>query len=175
MKILFCKAVLVVTLLPVIGFAQQVIPFTDADAVTTRFQSAIPPGGLGITIECTNSSRIQNVDCALWNDPKFKTPVKFLALRANQSYLTRLITESASKVESMTGVTRDFPISADDRVALKRIADGQISCFSDEKMSDLLVACPIPERDQKTTVLFLRGLCDRCEFEPIVLRAEQKK
>ena len=171
---IFYKAVLVAALLPIAGCGGKVIssPYTN---VATRFQSAVQPDGSGIAIECANSSQVQNADCMLWSDPKYKTPVRFLALRENQSYVTRLIRDTASKTGSKTDIERNLPASTSDQLELKRIAEGGVACFADEKMADLLVVCQTPERDKKTVVLFIRGLCDRCEFEPIVLRVEDKK
>ena len=175
MRNFFYRLVVTLGFLVTIGVLNKAISAPDSNVSATLFLSAIAVGGSTITVECANSQSLLESDCVLWNDPKYKTPVKFLNLRENQSYLTRLIKESASKTGPRSGVSADFPILALDTALLKNIADGKTPCFADEKMADLLVACPISEREQKTLILFMRGLCDRCEFEPIVLKAEQKK
>ena len=172
----FYKLVAVAGSLLMVGCGSVPIVSPDTNAGITQYRS-VPAAaeGQAITIECGSASSLQNADCMLWTDPKYKTSVRFLSLRDNQSYLTRLIKESASKPGPRSGAGADFLISAADSALIRRIAEGKISCFADERMADLIVACPVSELEQKTVILFLRGLCDRCEFEPIPLRAEQRK
>ena len=77
--------------------------------------------------------------------------------------------------EPRRGWSVDDQVFISDEPLLVRIAKGEISCFADEAMADLLVLCPIPDSEPKTLILFMRGLCDPCDFTPVVFKAVQKK
>ncbi len=85
------------------------------------------------------------------------------------SYLRDLVKEAARTAQS-SGRTADGMLQDQDKLLLAFIDKSQSSCFGAREMGDLLVACPIQKAKDFTIVLFIRGLCDQCRFEPTVLR-----
>lgn len=73
--------------------------------------------------------------------------------------------------EAMTGSTQAGPVSTTDRRLLRRLDFDRCHPVKDSRAwsGDLLQMC-LPSGETDALVVFLRGLCDRCQFVPVVLR-----
>jgi hypothetical protein len=125
-----------------------------------------------MVFEC-DSSTLKNVPCrfGLEGGGKLadkKQPAFFQELTSQQQYLKRLIGLSASNAAKNPKTLRETPVSDSDVPLLNVLAGNQDSCLADREYADFLVACSLPSR--KEVVLFFRGLCDRCEFQPVILK-----
>ena len=97
-----------------------------------------------------------------------KTSALFDTLSPRHQYLKRLIALSATDAVKNPKKQREAPVSDADVSVLQGVANNQDACLADREYTDFLVACPVPNAN--AVVLFFRGLCDRCVFEPTVLR-----
>lgn len=101
------------------------------------------------------------------------TASEFVPLETRQQYLRRLVGEAAAQAVQRPEDQRDVPVTRQDLGLLQELARRQDSCLADRKYADLLVLCPVPGQASETIVMFIRGLCDRCRFQPVVLRKVQ--
>lgn len=70
--------------------------------------------------------------------------------------------------KAIRGGRREFPPSEADIAVLRSLMVEK--CLPDTEYSgDILQLC-LPPDSSSAIVLFMRGVCDRCEFEPVVLR-----
>jgi hypothetical protein len=99
-----------------------------------------------------------------------KTAVEFVSPTAKQQYLKDLVVNSAKEAATSPQMQREFPIADKDVALLQVLAADQASCLADKKYADLMLACPVPSQGGDTVVMFIRGLCDHCRFEPVALR-----
>jgi hypothetical protein len=91
-------------------------------------------------------------------------PVRFTTGLTRYPYLLK---EAAEK--AIRGEGRPIQRDASDLAVLRGLEVEK--CHPDALMGDLLQLC-VPAGSPANVVLFMRGLCDRCSFEPVVLRRQ---
>lgn len=94
-------------------------------------------------------------------------PVRFITQPTRYSHLLRKGVEKAFTPEQSRLSASDIPL-------LRELALDQCHPAAESKgvSGDLLQLC-IPS-DSSKVVLFMRGLCDRCDFEPVVLEKQDR-
>jgi hypothetical protein len=90
-------------------------------------------------------------------------PVRFATTSTRYAHLLKAGIENAA-----AGKQSAFPPDAAGLAVLRSLALEKCHPAAGES-ADMLQLC-IPEGTSSSVVLFARGLCDRCGFEPIILR-----
>jgi acyl-CoA synthetase (NDP forming) len=85
-------------------------------------------------------------------------------------YLETLTTQVIDKARANPKSVAETVVNQADLQALVSINLTPSNCKSDSEMADLMIACLHPSEKVTTVVMFMRGLCDSCKFEPIVVR-----
>jgi hypothetical protein len=88
----------------------------------------------------------------------------------HQKYLLDLITTVVSGVAKNPNLVKKTLTSQRDAEAVKSLNPSEANCKADAEMADLLLVCEQSNEKPHTLILFVRGLCDRCNFEPVVMR-----
>jgi hypothetical protein len=100
--------------------------------------------------------------------PLEKNAFTFVPINIKHQYLRRLIADSANSVLQNPNKPREVQIDEKDLPSLANIVSNQKSCFMDSEYQGLMIVCtPL---DKSVVVAFFRGVCDRCEFQPVILR-----
>lgn len=140
----------------------------------SRFQSQPGADQRYMVFECQDSTIFGN-DCRFrmegGNRPaETNTEVFFVPMTSQQQYLRRLVSVSAQDVLNNPKKSREAPVAEIDMPIISSVVSNQDACFAERQYSDLMVACAPANLKNKLVVVFFRGLCDRCEFQPVVLR-----
>ena len=144
-----------------------------AGPVVTRFESSAAPNGKRLVVVCAKESSAA-ASCGLDSqDTKAAEPVlslEFLPLSADQPYLANVVSEAAdAQVLDPKDVDGIAPTAADIAV-LRQVGRNPSICLAEKDRADVLLACPTGRPFEDAVVIFIRGLCDRCDFKPIVVR-----
>ena len=84
-------------------------------------------------------------------------------------HLQRLIRIAAE--EATERPSPDFaPLQADEIASMREVSNSAAHCRAEAKQADLMVLCPGKDGLSASAILFFRGLCDRCRFQPISIR-----
>jgi hypothetical protein len=141
-----------------------------------RYESGVSPTGMRIVLHCKGNSAFTSV-CQLWTQgaaPQSAKNLMDIELRpfANeQQYLRTYIPVAAEDAIKHPKPSQDMPVLIDaDVFVVRQAVANPAACVADKAYPDLLVACPASEKSTSNLVMFIRGLCDRCEFHPVVLR-----
>jgi hypothetical protein len=102
--------------------------------------------------------------------PEMNSEAFFVPMTTQQQYLRRLVSVSAQDVMNNPKKPRELPVVETDLPAIASVAANQEACFAERQYSDLMVGCAPTNLKTRSVVVFFRGLCDRCEFDPVVLR-----
>jgi hypothetical protein len=86
------------------------------------------------------------------------------------AYLDLLKSQVVGKAQKTPDLLKNTLSQAADIRVVQSIQLTAASCKADKEYFDLMVACSHASEKPASVVLFMRGLCDRCEFEPIVIR-----
>jgi len=132
---------------------------------STEYASGI--GNERLSLIC-NGSAIVDTDCLIKvGSSRGVQPVRFIAQPTRYSHLLRKGIEKALAPDQYNRrlSTSDIPL-------LRELALDQCRPAAESRgvSGDLLQLC-IPA-DSTRVVLFMRGLCDRCDFEPVVLEKQ---
>ncbi len=103
-----------------------------------------------------------------------KIKFELLPLTADRMYLKRLISEASKEVLEAPKAKRDAPVAENDLILLQDFVASQESCLADKKQADLMVVCPVVRQGSDSVAMFIRGLCDKCRFQPVFLRRIKK-
>ena len=125
---------------------------------------AIGVGKDRLSLICDGSAMVDSV-CHIWfGSSECGQPVRFIAQPTRYSHLLRQGIEKALAPEKHLR-----RLSASDSQLLRELAVDHCNPAAESKgvSGDLLQLC-MPA-DASKVVLFIRGLCDRCDFEPVVL------
>ena len=146
----------------------------DAGPAGTRFESSAAPDGQRVVIICAKAAPTAAVPCGVGSQTAKAAPpglsLEFLPLTDGQSYLAELAREAADAQARDLKVLDGIPPTAADVAVLKQVAKDPSACLAERNSADLLLACPTGRHFEDAVVMLFRGLCDRCEFQPIVVR-----
>ncbi|MDP3618916.1 MAG: hypothetical protein Q8R63_03895 [Ramlibacter sp.] len=139
-------------------------------ASAAQFGSAPSPRGESLRLSCP-ASELLHADCSLagiGKDGKQGYPAT--AMKFSEATLQTLVLQQAVLAK------RDDPAVGDiamDAQALGRLAaiDWE-RCLESKQMGRDAVLCAPAGPQPEWAVLFLRGQCERCKYEPIVLKKE---
>jgi len=139
-----------------------------------RFESAVSPEGERMALQCKDATADTQV-CELGLESgggayRRASGLELLPLSSRQEYLGKLVSQAAADAVNESGHRRSTHVSTGDVAFLQVVAGGQSNCLADRNYADLMVACPVPAQHGQAVVFMLRGLCDRCRFEPVVMR-----
>jgi hypothetical protein len=152
---------------PVLGTA---LVLAALAASAGQYGSAPSPRGEKLRVTCAGSEVVR-ADCSLagiGKDGRQAYPATALRFTDLTSQ-TKLLRQVALAKRENPAVG-DIPMDAQSVAVLDAI-DWE-RCFESKQMGGLAVLCAPPGPEPDWAVLFLRGLCDRCRFEPIVLKKE---
>jgi hypothetical protein len=152
---------------PVLGVA---LVLAALAASAAQFGSAPSPRGEKLRVTCAGAELLQ-ADCSLagiGKDGRQAYPATALRF-TDLTQQTQLLQQVALAKRDNPAVG-DIPMDAQSVAVLDAI-DWE-RCFESKQMGGLAVMCAPPGAQPEWAVLFLRGLCDRCRFEPIVLKKE---
>lgn len=133
--------------------------------VSTKFAATIDNEILSLT--CNGTSMLDTACLVRIGTSGSAQPVKFVTQTTRYSHLLRKGIEKALTSEQSPRMP-----SGSDIPLLRELAVDQChpAAESQGMSGDLLQLC-IPSNSSKI-VLFIRGLCDRCEFEPLILERQ---
>jgi hypothetical protein len=143
-----------------------------AHAANYEYESAADPTGATLKFSCESELGISSrCRLAFGKGPQVQSTAT--TFTSAPDYLMALIREAARKsLENPS--PKAPPFSDEDRAALAQVNLTGKSCFSSVEMSDLLVACSPQDSSREQAVLFIRGLCDGCSFDPIPIKRVKK-
>ena len=145
----------------------------EGASATSRFESNAAPNGKRLVMVCAKGAPAA-VACGLdFQDAKAAAPsldLEFLPLSDEQGYLARLAGDAVDAQARAPKAVDGIEPTAADVAALRQVANAPAACLAEKNRADLLLACPTGKRFEDAVVMLFRGLCDRCEFEPIVVR-----
>lgn len=156
------------------GCATQPASMPALGDISGRYESRVDQNGGRLILRC-DRAEIASPLCQLWAEDqniagKSKMALEFLPLSYGQQYLKNLISTSATDAVANPERVRKVAVAKSDLAPLQVLATDQSACFADKKYADLLLVCQVPRQGNDAVVVFMRGLCDRCQFEPTVLR-----
>jgi hypothetical protein len=145
----------------------------EAAPAISRFESGVSPDGKRLVMVCAKPAA-DSVRCGLdWQAAQGVTPsvgIEFVPLASNQRYLADLARDAAdAQARAPKAIDGILPTAADVAL-LQQVVKAPGACLADKDRADLVLACPTGKRFEDAVVMLFRGLCDRCEFEPIVVR-----
>ena len=152
------------------------LPALAADAAPAgiRFESNAAADGKRLVLVCAKASPGAGVSCGLDSQAaKAASPdlsLEFLPLSEGQAYLADLAREAADGQAREPKVLDGIAPAAADVAVLRQVTKNPSACLAEKNSADLLLACPTGRRFEDAVVMLFRGLCDRCRFEPIVVR-----
>ena len=117
-----------------------------------------------LTFSCDSSS-MTNSPCRLTLGSRDAQPLRFSNQRTLYRHLLQGVVNDIAKSTKRSAVTSDSDIALLRGLALDECHPAETT---ELWSGDLLQLC-IPS-DPSAVVLFIRGLCDRCNFEPIIFR-----
>jgi hypothetical protein len=153
-------------------------PTTRFGEIPSEFESRPFPGGSRLVLQCSvMSASVISCDSSQKggerpDDSKIK--LELLPLTAKRMYLKGLISEAAKEVLESPKVKLDIPVAENELILLKDFVANQDSCLADKEYADLMVLCPVVRGGSDSVVMFLRGLCDKCQFQPVIMRKIKK-
>lgn len=108
---------------------------------------------------------VVDTSCTLALGSSGTVPVRFTTQPTRYAHLLRQGIEKALS-------SKQRPLGAADIAFLQRLDLSQCHPAAESKSmsGDLLQLC-MPSDSAASVALFMRGLCDRCDFEPLVLRS----
>jgi hypothetical protein len=120
-----------------------------------------------VTLTCDGPA-VVDTSCSLGMASGGAVPVRFTTQPTRYAHLLKRGIE-----KSIESNQHPFRPSDEDIAVLRQLALDQCHPAAESKdlSGDLLQLC-IPSGSTSNVVLFMRGLCDRCEFEPLVLRKQ---
>jgi hypothetical protein len=118
-----------------------------------------------ITLTCEGSA-VVNTSCSLRMVSGGQVPVRFTTRPTRYAHLLKRGVEKVIENKQ-----HPFRPSDEDVAILRGLALDQChpAAESRDLSGDLLQLC-VPPSSSSNVVLFMRGLCDGCDFEPLVLR-----
>lgn len=121
-------------------------------------------GNERLSLICNGSGMLDTACLIRLGSSGSTQPVRFIAQPTRYSHLLRIGVEKA--------VAPDRRPSASNIAVLRELALDQCHPAADSNgmSGDILQLC-IPS-DSSKVVLFMRGLCDRCDFDPVVLEKQ---
>jgi len=124
-------------------------------------------GNERVTLTCEGPAVVET-SCSLGMGSSGVVQVRFTAQPTRYAHLLKRGMEKAFE----TGQHPPRPSDADISL-LRGLALDQCHPAAESKdmSGDLLQLC-IPPGSSSNVVLFMRGLCDRCEFEPLILKKQ---
>lgn len=135
-----------------------------AGAGAQTFGSA--PGRDGSRLQLTCADGLDTA-CALRVLDAAGKPSAPTALRFGPATAFSHVVAEGQEAALASPADRDHPLDPDAIRVVRAVVPG--SCRDAAQMTAVVWLCPAPGTD---IVLFLRGLCDRCKAEPIVLRKQ---
>lgn len=132
---------------------------------STEYTAVI--GNNHLSLICNGSSVLETACLIGIGSPKSMQPVRFIAQPTRYGHLLRKGLEKALTPEKQHGRPSVFDIHLLSELALDQCHP---AAESKGMSGDLLQLC-IPS-DSSRVVLFMRGLCDGCDFEPAVLEKQ---
>jgi hypothetical protein len=166
-------AVAVVTLLIACGSTSKVdVVAKDVDSGPITYESYPDEKGAFTRLVCGGGSPFIGT-CELYSVTK-ENKVTDAAVKTqfnlHQKYLLDSITSVVSGVSKNSDSVKKSLTAQRDVEAVTSVNPSEANCKADVQMADLLLVCEHRGEKLKTLILFVRGLCDRCNFEPVVLR-----
>lgn len=133
---------------------------------STEYAASV--GNERLSLTCDGSAMIDTACFIRVSSSGSVQPVRFITQPTRYSHLLWKGVEKALAPEQRW-------LSASDIPALRELTLDQCHPAAESKgvSGDLLQLC-IPS-DSSKVVLFMRGLCDRCDFEPIVLEKQDRR
>jgi len=163
--------------LPLLGLALALagcatgLPTAVTAPATGHYASGAWPDGSLAGLDCEGPSWLA-ATCELWQKPVRGTRSVVTKMRLQPlggTYLPALLAESAGSKLREPASSKTPALGASDQPVLRAVAaSATAACVGDKDHPDMVALCA-PEAGG-SIVLFLRGLCDRCRFEPVVLR-----
>ncbi|MGZ5180273.1 MAG: hypothetical protein ACXWC6_18480 [Ramlibacter sp.] len=163
--------------LPLLGLALVLagcatgLPTAATAPAAGHYASGAWPDGSLAGLDCEGPSW-GAATCEMWQKPVRGTRSVVTKMRLQAlggTYLPALLAESAGTKLREPGSSKTPALAAADQPVLRAVAASAASaCVGDKDHPDMVALCA-PEAGG-SIVLFLRGLCDRCRFEPVVLR-----
>ena len=126
-------------------------------------------GNYPLTFSCDSQGMV-DTPCQLAMDSSVDKTLRFSNQRTRYAHLLRQGVEEVLRDPRNPDRPRESDIPLIHSLALDECHPAEKSKFWS---GDLLQLC-IP-RDSSAVVLFFRGVCDRCTFEPAVLRRKQEQ
>jgi hypothetical protein len=120
-----------------------------------------------VTLTCEGAV-VVDTSCTIamgQGSPGETMPVRFTAQPTRYAHLLKLGIEKAAESNRLP-----FRLDASDISLLRGLALDKCHPGADDS-GDIFQLC-IPAGSSSSVVLFMRGVCDRCDFEPFVLRKQ---
>ena len=150
------------------GLAMSAVAVLVSWATTAQADAfAANVGSQRVTLTCEGPA-VVDTSCSLGMGSSGTVQVRFTAQPNRYAHLLRRGIEKVSEI----GRNPPRPSGADISL-LRGLALDQChpAAESNGMSGDLLQLC-IPPGSSSSVVLFMRGLCDRCEFEPFILKKQ---
>ncbi|WP_048440776.1 hypothetical protein [Caenimonas sp. SL110] len=152
------------------GALALVLCWSAMGASGAQFGSAPSPRGESLRLACP-ASELLHADCSLagiGKDGKQAYPAT--AMKFTEATLQTQVLQQVALAKRDSPVVGDIAMDAQsvDRLA----AIDWERCLESKQMGRDAVLCAPAGQQPEWAVLFLRGKCERCKFEPIVLKKE---
>ncbi|MEO6279163.1 hypothetical protein [Roseateles sp.] len=145
-----------------------------ASPVIARFESGAAADGKRLVLACAKSAPGAAVACGLGQLAATAAApglsMQFQLLPPDRAYLLSLVRNAVEAQVRDPRVVEGISLIPADAMALQQVAKNPAVCVGDENTADVMLACPTGKRFEDAVVMLFRGLCDRCEFQPIVVR-----
>jgi hypothetical protein len=140
-------------------------------AFASDFESPVDKDGNLMALACESRPGL-NGPCKFSYGKPARSETIATSFVAAQDYVVDLIRKAAQQkvAEPAKGITAPAEAVA----ALESARLDVKSCFTSVEMGELFVVCASPDREDEYAFLFMRGLCDRCDFESIPLKRVKK-
>ena len=151
--------------------AQSQLRVAAPKAEPVVYKSGLATNGGQMRLYC-DSSYVNGLTCDLGLDSTSNRnqDQQKVTFSIERDYLRRLVGEAATEAMRNAAIGRDNALPPGDFEILKLVSQQSTRCFGDIELADLLVVCSGYVGQPDVVALFVRGLCDRCKFEPIVMR-----
>ena len=145
-----------------------------ASYAVVRFESGAAANGKRMVLACAQAASASAMSCGVdslpADAPLPRLRMQLQPLPKDRAYLLDLVREAVeAQLREMKAVD-GIPLVAADAAVLQQVAKNASACVADEESADVMLACPTGKRFEDAVVMLFRGLCDRCEFRPIVVR-----
>ena len=157
------------------GCGTQTVPPAPFGSEPARYESGNWSDGARFNLRCESFNE-NSISCQFGKEREGraverKSTLEFLPMAPRQSYISRLLAEAVElEIAQSPKVLREVPLSSDDLEPLRAVGRHPENCLADSKYGGMYMLCPVKGSTSSTVVFFFHGVCDRCRYQPVVLR-----